>query len=52
MIAVNLSDTRLLTSPPLKVGRIWKCNPHGWNMKEKVYEGETSAFTGLALLHV
>jgi hypothetical protein len=36
----------------LKVGRIWKCDPHRPSLKEKVYESEWGAFTGLAVLHL
>lgn len=32
-------------------GRVWKCDVHKPAAKEKVYESETSVFTGLAVLH-
>lgn len=32
-------------------GRIWKCDPHRAALKTKVYESETSVFTGLTVLH-
>jgi hypothetical protein len=31
-------------------GHIWKCNPDRAALKRKVYEGETSSFTGLTLV--
>ncbi|KAF2156254.1 YWTD domain-containing protein [Myriangium duriaei CBS 260.36] len=31
-------------------GHIWKCDPDRPALKQKVYEGETSAFTGLTLI--
>ena len=33
-------------------GHIWKCNPHRAASKEKVFEGETGAFTGLTFVRV
>ena len=30
-------------------GRLWKCKPDG-GLKEKIYEGPTHAYTGLAFV--
>jgi hypothetical protein len=32
-------------------GRVWKCDQHKPALKQKVYESETSVFTGLTVLH-
>ena len=33
-------------------GHIWKCDPHRLSFKQKVYESQTSAFTGITLARV
>ena len=33
----------------VQVGRIWKCSDKVPGLKEKVYEGPTGAFTGIAV---
>lgn len=33
-------------------GHVWKCDPNKASLKQKVYEGETGAYTGLTFLRV